>query len=126
DALSKCLVTSTSSADKTALVRWMFATMSLHPDVQALSSVTAVQRAEINKNTARLFERLLTDSCASETKEAVKYEGPSTIESAFSVLGQVATREMFTNPKVAAGLEELGKNFDEEKLKKVFEVPKEK
>ena len=123
DTLAKCLVKSTSSAEKTTLVQWMFATIALHPDVQALSSVTPQQRGELNKKTARLFERLIAESCVNETRDAIKYEGTSTIESSFSLLGQVATRELFTNPRVSEGLAELGKQFDEEKLKKALETP---
>ena len=120
DALGKCLVSSTSPAEKTTLIRWMFATLSLHPDVQSMSAVSLQQRTSVNKDTARLFEKLLTVSCARETKEAVKYEGATTIESAFSLLGQVAMRELFANPRVAAGLEEWSKGVDQDKLKKVL------
>lgn len=120
DSLSKCLVSSTTSADKTTLVQWMFATLSLHPDVQAFSSVTPAMRTETNKKMAHIFERLLTDSCKNETRDAVKYEGTNTIEAAFGLLGGAATRELFANPKVAAGMEELSKEFDEQKLKKVL------
>src|SRR5436190_10739330 len=99
DTLGKCLVSSTTSVEKTALIQWMFATLSLHPDVKSLSSVTPQQRSDVNKSMARLFERLMTESCARETREAVKYEGAGTIENAFSLLGEAAMRELFENPK---------------------------
>lgn len=120
DALSKCLVASTTSTDKTTLVQWMFTTLSLHPDVQAFSTVTPAVRKQTNKKMARIFERLVTDSCKKETQEAIKYEGTSTIEAAFQLLGGAATRELFANPKVAAGMDDLSKEFDAEKLKTVL------
>jgi hypothetical protein len=124
DELSKCLVRSTTSTDKTLLVQWMFATAALHPDVKWLATVSDSQRAELNKKTARLFEGLLTSSCLAETREALKYEGGGTIESSFNVLGQVAARELFANPSVAKGLAELGKFFDEEAIRKALKSSK--
>lgn len=121
DTLSKCLVSSTTPSEKTTLVRWMFAMMALHPDVKASSAITPEQRTEITKATAKLFERLLTESCGAEAKDAVKYEGGSTIESSFALLGQVAARELFSNPKVNEGLSELSKYIDEKKLNEFLE-----
>ena len=121
DSLGKCLVSSTTSAEKTTLVRWVFATISLHPGVQSLASVTPEIRTQLNKDTAHLFERLLTEACRTETIQAVKYEGTGTIEMSFGLLGQVAMRELFADPKVAAGLEEFAKAVDPAKIKPVLE-----
>jgi hypothetical protein len=116
DSLGKCLVSSTTAAEKTTLVRWMFAMMALHPDVEKSSAVTPDQRAEISKEMARLFERLVTQTCLKETREAVRYEGAQTIETSFSLLGQVAARELFAHPKVVAGMAEFSKYLDEKKI----------
>lgn len=121
DSLGKCFVESTTSAEKTALVRWMFIMMSLHPDVQDVGSVSPDQRNAATKDVARLFQDLLTEKCATEAKQALKYEGKSTMEASFSLLGQVAARELFSNPAVAEGLGELEKHIDEEKLKRLVE-----
>jgi hypothetical protein len=124
DELSKCLVRSTTTSDKTLLVKWIFSTMALHPDVKGLATVSDAQRIELNETTARLFERLLTNACLSETREALKYEGQSAIEASFGVLGQVASRELFANQSVASGLAEFAKYFDEERLRKDLELSK--
>lgn len=120
DTLGKCLVSSTSTADRTMLIRWLFVALSLHPDVQSLSAITVQQREQINKETARIMERLLTESCVKETREAMKYEGADTIEKAFSLLGEAAMRELISDPKVAAGVEDLTKNLNAEKLAKAL------
>lgn len=124
DELSKCLVRSTTEADKTLLVRWMFATAALHPEVKSLATVTANQRTELNKKMAGLLEKLLTQTCLSEAQQAVRYEGQSTIEAGFTVLGQVAGRELFANSAVAAGLADLDKYVDKEKLQKAVGLVK--
>src|SRR5262245_60520797 len=75
DDLSKCLVRSTTPEEKSLLVQWMFATMALHPDVKYLAKVTPAERAKLNQRVAALFESLLTRSCLSEARNALKNEG---------------------------------------------------
>jgi hypothetical protein len=117
DELSKCLVKSTTEADKTLLVQWMFAMMSLHPAVKSMSAMSDAERTEITRKAAGMMEHLLTVSCQPEAQQSVKYEGNGAIEASFNVLGQVAARELFTSPEVAAGLANLEKFVDDKKLK---------
>ena len=124
DELSKCLVRSTTDADKTLLVQWMFSTAALHPDVRWMANVDDGKRAEVNKKTAAMFQRLLTQACVAEAREAVKYEGASTLETGFNVLGQVAGRELFANPSVANGLAELDKYVDQPAIQKALGLTK--
>lgn len=124
DEMAKCLVTSTSEADKNFLVKWIFAAASLHPAVKSISSISEAQRNELNVKIAKLFEKLLTESCKAQTQQAVKYEGPSTIEAAFQVLGQVAGRGLFSDPGVAGYVAQLGNHVDKKKLESVIGTPK--
>lgn len=124
DEMAKCLVTSTSEADKNFLVKWMFAAASLHPAVKSISSISETQRNEMNVKTAKLFERLLTESCKSQVQQAIKYEGQSTIESAFQVLGQVAARGLFSDPSVNGFMAQLGNHIDPKKMESVLGAPK--
>ena len=124
DEMAKCLVTSTSEADKNFLVKWMFAAAALHPAVKSISSVTDTQRNELNVRTAKLFEKLLTVSCKSQVQQAVKYEGQSTIDSAFQVLGQVAARGLFSDPAVNGFIAQLGNHIDPKKMESVLGAPK--
>jgi hypothetical protein len=39
DDMAKCLVKSTSEGDKAELMRWMFSSMSLHPDLASMSKI---------------------------------------------------------------------------------------
>jgi hypothetical protein len=117
DDMAKCLVKSTSPADRTAFIRWLFASLALHPDVASMASVTPQQRGQINKAAGVLIQRLLLKSCRSDTQTAVKNEGPQTIQYAFQIFGQVATRQLFTDPHVADGMKALAATMDEAKLK---------
>lgn len=121
DDLSRCLVDSTSKRDRATLVKWMFSAASLHPAVKDIAKVSETQLNDANRQIANLFMKLLTESCRQETKKAVKYEGKSTIEHSFRILGQVAGQELFTSPEVAAGMSSLEEHLDEEKLKSLLE-----
>ena len=124
DELSKCLVRSTTDADKTLLVQWMFAMVTLHPQVKSMTAISDAERTEIVRKTAGIFERLLTVSCQSEAQQALKYEGNSAFEASFGVLGQVAARELFSSPQVTTGVAGLEKYIDAEKVKKAMQVSK--
>ncbi len=125
DDLSRCLVESSTSEDKLTLVKWMFTGMALHPTVKPMAPITEEQRDGANKNAAKLFVRLLTETCVAQTKNAVKYEGQLAIQSSFQVFGQVAGKELLTNPDVAAGMSGLEKHFDSDKLNEVLGIAKE-
>ncbi|MCL5059163.1 MAG: hypothetical protein M1449_00665 [Candidatus Thermoplasmatota archaeon] len=87
DDLSRCLVEKTTAVDKNALVRWVIATTTVHPVVQSLAKVSAEERVRANRETARLFDRLLTESCIEQTRQAVKYEGAAALQTGFQTLG---------------------------------------
>ena len=55
DSLTKCLVQSTTTNDKTTLVQWIFAMMALHPQVSSMSALTKEKRTTASKETANLF-----------------------------------------------------------------------
>lgn len=116
DDLSKCLVKSSTVSDQTDLVTWVFVAMTVHPAVQRYSSVTDEQRTASDKTAAALLQRLLTQDCRKEAVEALKYEGQSSIESSFSVLGQVAMRGLMSDPKVAQSMGGLAKFIDNSKF----------
>ena len=117
DDLAKCLVSSTTVDDRTSLVRWFFAAASVHPAVEPLTAVTQKQLEASNKIMADLFTRLLTDACLAEARSALKFEGPTTIETSFQVLGEVAGKELFSHPSVATAVMGMTAYLDDETLK---------
>ena len=116
DDLARCLVESTTKEDRIALVRWMFAAASSHPAVASFSSVSPAQLEGANKALAGLFMRLLTESCREKAKQALSYEGVTTIQTSFQVLGQVAGSELFASPEVTKSMSGLDKYLDTKKL----------
>jgi hypothetical protein len=123
EALAKCLVQSTTDADRTLLVSWMFGTMALHPAVQALASVSDSTRDRLNQDVAAVVQHLLTVSCQPEARAALANEGPESFQLSFGVLGQVAARELFGHPTVAAGVSAFAKYLSAEELTKALQPP---
>jgi hypothetical protein len=119
DDLAKCIVNSSTPADQTKLVVWLFSAISVHPAVKAYANFTPAQREAIAQDAAGLMQRLLTSDCRAQTVAALKYEGLDSIGPAFGVLGQVAMRGLMTDPQVAAGLQGLGDRMDAAKLRAV-------
>jgi hypothetical protein len=122
DDLSKCLVSSTNKDDRLQLVKWMFVAMGTHPAVRTVASVTPQQVDAANQSTAKLFTRLLTQDCAGQAQKALQYEGPATIELSFQLLGQVAARELFTDPSVMTAMKGLTNYLDQKQLAAVLQV----
>ncbi|MCF6253106.1 MAG: hypothetical protein L3J75_17835 [Methylococcaceae bacterium] len=123
DDLSRCLVESSTPDDKTVLVKWMFTSMSLHPQVKSMSAVTPEDLEKSNKAVAEMFVNLLTVTCKAQAKKAINYEGGLAIQQGFNVFGQVAGKELFSNPEVAKGLSGLEKYMDTEKINSNLGLP---
>ncbi|SJZ41212.1 hypothetical protein SAMN02745119_00530 [Trichlorobacter thiogenes] len=120
DEMSKCLVRSTSEADKTLLIKWIFAAMATHPDVKALSGVTPEMGEQLNKETGKLVMRLLTVSCKTETRQAVDFEGDDTFKASFGVLGQVAMQGLMANGEVSKYFSGFEKHLNAKELQRAL------
>jgi hypothetical protein len=121
DEMTKCLVSSTTDEDKIGLVRWMFAAASRHPAVKDVISVAEGEMEKATEQAAAIFERLLTESCAKQLHEAVKYEGQPAVAASFTALGQVAGIALMGHPEVAVGLQALEAKLDKAKVRAVVE-----
>ena len=124
DNLSECLVRSSTEADRITLVRYFFAVISLHPDIESLEIVTESKREELAKAMAALFDRLLTESCRRETQEAVRLEGLQALGPPFRNFGELAARELLADPRVAKGALGFTKYMNVKKLEELREEPK--
>ena len=119
DDMTKCLVASTSQQDKVALVRWIFATAALHPEVASIANISASERESLNRSMGALVEKLLTQTCRKQTMDAIKYEGPVAFQQSFNVLGQVAMRELMDNKEVSASAGAFAQYMDKKKLESI-------
>jgi len=116
DDLSRCLVSSSSDVDRVVLVQWIFGAMSANPQIKAYSAVTPQQREIFDRKAADLFGRLLLVDCRKEVVAALKNEGSGVMETSFGVLGQVATRSLFSDPATSASASKFAEYIDKDKL----------
>ena len=116
DAMGKCLVKSSSQADRSTLMVWLFVAMSAGPAVQSMSTATPAQRDDANKQAAALLERLLTQDCRSETVDALRNEGPAAIQQSFMVVGQVAMASLMQDPAVMGQVQGVARYLDIQKF----------
>jgi len=69
--LSTCISDNTSGRDRKDLARWVFFAMASIPEFNPYLAPTATEALEeANRSTGALFTRLLTDSCAAQTKRS--------------------------------------------------------
>lgn len=120
DNLSACLAENTTGKERKELARWIFVAMAMHPDMQGLSTATGKTREQTLRYVGTLITRLVSDNCAKETRNAVRNEGGSSLQSAFGSLGKLAMQELMTNPEVNATLTGFEKYLDEKKIEAVL------
>jgi hypothetical protein len=122
DALGACLADNTSGRDRKDLAKWVFVAVSAHPDMQGLSATTEKTREDIYRNVGLLVTRLLTESCAEQTRTATTLEGSEALKSAFGSLGQLAMQELTTNQDVRTSIAGFEKYIDRKKLESALSV----
>ncbi len=116
DDLGKCLVTSTSTKDRSDLARWMFSVFSVHPALPSSTRAGPEALDAAGKQTGALFNRLLTQDCLQQTRNARKYEGDMAIHNSFKVLGEVASLELMRHPAVSASLTSVTRFIDSKRI----------
>lgn len=116
DALSQCLIRSTTPADQKTVLRWAFATMALDPDVASMSAITAAQRAAINQKAGALVTDLLARSCNQPAQQALMFDGPGAARTAFEAWARWAITNLATEPHVVQGAGALLQYIDIGKL----------
>lgn len=124
DSLATCLGDNTSGKERKMLVRWVFLSISSHPDLRPLSAATPAMSTSSSKETANLFTQLLTERCADKAAAAINADGKLAIEGAFGHLGKIAMMEMMGHPQVQQNLADLDKYTDKRKFEALVKKTK--
>jgi hypothetical protein len=117
DDLAKCMVRTSSPADRAEFVKFLFSAIAQHPDVSSMANIPPKQMEATMKATGELIQRLLLQSCRSEAQLAIHYESMQSVFSAFQFYGQAMAAELWGNPIVAGKMKDLNKYLDVEKFK---------
>ena len=123
DALSQCLVKSTTASDKTTVLQWTFAALGQHPDLNSMSSVTASQKEQLDKNLAQVLQRILVEQCSSQTKAVIQTDGLEAVGESFQELGTITGNEILKTPQVKSQLNGVLKHVEMGKLVTTFLTP---
>ncbi len=116
DELGRCMLRSTSKEDRALMVRWIFTTAALHPNVEPLARVSGEQRQSASRSMAGLVEQLAMQTCRTELVQAVRAEGPGAVEASLQLVGRAAGQELFAEPRVMAGAMEVARYLDQRKI----------
>ena len=122
DDLGQCLIRSTTSADRTVLTQWAFATLALDPDLAPLATIDPARRESINQQAGSAVTSLLTESCPAQAQRAFASGGPQAIQSAFETWGQWAITGVATEPHVMQGMAGLLQYIEIGKLMRLAPV----
>jgi hypothetical protein len=122
DDLAKCMVRTSTPADRAEFVKFLFSAMAQHPDVSSMANIPPRQMESTVKASGELIQRLLLQSCRSETQQAIRYEGMEAVFYSYQFYGQAMAAELFGNPIVAAKMKDLNNYLDADKFKAFAEA----
>ena len=105
DDFTKCLVTKTTAQEKTDLVKWIYVTISFHPQLSQMSNLTAEDVEMANIRVADYMTNVFAYKCNDELNQAIKYEGEESVFYAFELLGELAMGELMQDQGVTAASE---------------------
>lgn len=117
--LGTCFVDSLSGKDRKELVKWMYFSISAHPEVQAYSNISEESLVTAEKKFAALVTRLLTEDCSNEARTAQRSD-PQALKKAFELIVKVPLKDILVNKGVRATISNYSKHVDQEKIKAVF------
>lgn len=117
DDLAKCMVRTSTPADRAEFVKFLFSAMAQHPDVSSMANIPPRQMEATLKASGELIQRLLLQSCRSETQQAIHYEGMQAVFYSYQFYGQSMAAELFGNPIVAGKMKDLNNYLDADKFK---------
>ena len=105
DDFAKCLVTKTTAQEKTDLVKWIYVTISFHPQLSQMSNLKAEDVEMANIRVADYMTNVFAYKCNDELNQAIKYEGEESVFYAFELLGELAMGELMQDQGVTAASE---------------------
>lgn len=117
--LGTCLVDSLNGKERKALIKWVYFSMSSHPELEKFIVASNEDITGSNQTMGTLVTRLFTEDCPKEAIAANKAD-PLAIQKAFEFVGQVAMQELMTNPNVMTSITQYIHYSDQNKINSLF------
>ena len=116
NALSQCLRSKTTEADKVVMTKWVYSSLSNHPSLGDMVNMSDAVKVGANREMAQLVEKFIYDKCYDQLKSAVKNEGLSAIEQSIRSYVEVMSREVMQHPSISNSVTGLAQHLDPKKL----------
>lgn len=123
EALSTCVTGSASDADKQVLVRWLFAALSVHPDLVPMARIAPAQHETIDRDMAALAQRLITEDCVTHVRALSVGQIQQSFQVAFEALGRQAGLSAMSHPAVEAANAKMADYLDDAAFERIFTRP---
>lgn len=120
EALGTCLADNTNGAERKMLARWVFITMTEHPELHDLTAVSNDVKTQAHKDVAALVTKLLTVNCVNQARAAINQSNGTAMFDSFKKLGEVAMVEIMSNDMVRTAVTEYVQYLDRKKLTDVL------
>lgn len=120
DSLGRCLSDSTTGKDRKDLAKWIFVSMSAHPEIRQLGAASPAAVDATQRTMGALVTRLMAENCPRELRAAFRSDGPSGAKAAFEYLGKMAMQELMADPQVNESVAGFEKYLDTAKVEKVL------
>ena len=120
DEFSRCIVTKTTSQEKTDLVKWIYVTISFHPQLKGMSNITSDDVEIANIRVADYMTNVFAYKCNDEMMDAIKFEGEESAMQAFKLLGEIAMMEIMGEQNVSFASELFIQYLDEQFFEDIF------
>lgn len=101
-ALGQCFVLKSTGSDRLLVARWLAGAMGMGEATRDMVTVDEAAKLATDKAMAGPFTRLFTRDCADEAAPLIKAQNQSGLEAAGGMLGEMAMRELMSDPKVSA------------------------
>ncbi len=117
--LGTCLVDSVNGRERKVLVKWIFLSITAHPELEQYTKIESGDKERSDKETGALITRLFVKNCSAEIRAAKKVD-PKASEKAYEFLWQVAMQELMSNQNVMAGFSSYLKYADKNGLNAIL------
>lgn len=120
-AFGTCLTDALSGKERKDMAQWIYFAIAAHPEMKSFSKVTDEDRNRMDQYMGKLVTRLISEDCPEKAKAAMKEGGAYAFQQAFGLVGQVAMRELMTDPNVQKAIMGYTQYLDQKKLKALGE-----
>lgn len=102
--LAECVTTKATAEDKATLVKWVAVEIAASGPAAGVVTVDTEKKVALDKDTAKIFTRLVVTDCYDVAKPLAKQGGGQMFRAAGAALWRFAIRELSATPGVGSGI----------------------